>query len=100
MNVRLVMGIVLMLGGCNQDEVEGIYHEDDGEGTRVTMILESGKVRLWQGDTDLPPLTGHYRQEAGRVILSLAGRVLTLSLEGNCLYPIDDPSQAICKSRY
>lgn len=96
---RLVLGLTLILGACNQDAVEGTYHADDGEGSRATMILEGGSVQFWQGDTDQPPVTGLYTLENGQVILSLAGRTMTLSVKDDCLHPIEDPSQTICKGK-
>lgn len=94
-----VLGLILMLGACDRDPVEGTYHADDGEGSRATMTLRGGSVQFWQGDTDLPPLTGHYRLDAGQVILTLGDRIMTLSIKDDCLHPKDDPSQPICKTR-
>ncbi|MBK4215095.1 hypothetical protein JJJ17_04055 [Paracoccus caeni] len=93
------LGLVLILAACGKDAVEGTYHTDDGEGSSATMILEDGNVQFWQGDTALPPMIGSYRlDDDGQVILTLGDQVLTLTLNGECLHPSDDPSQTICKT--
>jgi len=90
---------LFVLPGCQGDRLEGIYHADDGEGSRATMALEGGKVRFWQNGAGLPEATGHYRQDFDHIVMSLDGKKLLLSLEGECLHPIDDPSQKICRER-
>lgn len=89
----------ILLGACEAPEIEGTYDGGDGEGTRVSLILSAGRAQFWQGDTDRPPLRGNYHQEGEQVILTLAGRRLALTFDGNCLYPTDDPTQKICRSR-
>lgn len=99
MNIGGLILALFVLPGCQGDRLEGVYHADDGEGSRATMALEGGTVRFRQNGTSLPEVTGHYRQDSDRIIMSLGGKTLLLSLEGECLQPIDDPSQKICREK-
>lgn len=94
---HLMLLPLLALAACMPNPIEGTYHTDDGEGSRATMVLRSGDVQFWQGDTDQPPLTGHYRAEGDKVELTIAGQPMALVFKDNCLSPVDDPSQPICK---
>ena len=85
----------LLLFGCSADGLEGTYHADDGEGSRITITLAKGTAEIRQGNA--PTVAGTYRKEKGRVVISVAGRDLIVTEKGGCLFPADDPSQTICK---
>ena len=87
----------LLLVGCGADGLEGTYHADDGEGSRTAMTLKGGRIELVQGD--LPPFSGTYEERDGQLVLSIGGRDIAVTAKDNCLYPVDEPNQPICKRR-
>lgn len=93
----LILALVFTLAGCAQSGVDGTYSADDGEGTRVTVKLERGQVQLWQGDISEPPFMGEYRVEGDRIFMVIEGRDMLLAKDGRCLFPVEDPSQKICR---
>jgi hypothetical protein len=88
---------ILVLFGCSQSEIDGTYSADDGEGTRATIRLDSGQVQFWQNDTNTLPIEGEYRVEGDQILMTIQGRELLLAVTEGCLYPIDDPTQSLCR---
>lgn len=93
----LGLATILVLFGCSQSEIDGTYSADDGEGTRATIRLDAGRVQFWQGDTNAPPIEGEYQVEGDQIVMTIRGWELSLAVTEGCLYPIDDPTQSLCR---
>ena len=89
--------VVGMVAACAPSGIEGDYSADDGEGTRVSVTLQSGKVIFSQGYGETAAIEGSYSIEGERVLMNLGGRELVLAVDGDCLYPIEEPTQTVCR---